>query len=944
MGKENERKSLIEKLNEKQLESITNTEGYLRVIAGAGSGKTKMLVNRYIYIIKELGISSKNILCLTFSNKAATEMKERIRKILGGEPDVSYVTTYHGLGARIIKDHSDKLFFSDNFQIIDQIDQKSILGEIYDELGLRLDNGSFEKILEEIGIFKADLTYIKEMRNPKNDNLERPCTNITKDIIRRYLLKQKKSCLVDFEDLINYSIYLLKNFDSIRNEWQDRVNYVQVDEFQDSDDKEMQLVDLISGKYKNVMIVGDPDQNIYEWRGSNMELLVQYDITHVPTTTVVMNQNYRSTKKILRCANTLIANNKNRYPKDLFSLNEDGEDVIYFRAKNDYQEADWVVNRLKFLKEMAKENYSDIAILYRSSYSSRVVESKLIENGIPYEIKGNVKFFQRMEIKDVLAYMKVVAFNDDYALRRIINVPKRKFGKIKRGRLNSLQSEGVSLFDTLKDNIEVLAKGTEGLKDFVQTIDYLRQNKDNMNALEIFEELMKKTNYETYIRELGNMERFNNLVEFRRVILDLLADDKNASIEECLSYFALQTDKEELTDDKVKLMTIHASKGLEFKNVFVIGMNEGVFPSSKTIEERQEAGLEEERRLCYVALTRAKNRLFLTNAETYTHEGVTRTASRFLVEIGTDNYQSLGEKSKEVSQFKKATYSINDKVKHRILGVGEIINIDYSNNSYKIKFEKYDLPRNIDMDYEFDEVTISDNSVIIPEVITNDCDLKNAIEIEVSKETLELNSPEMDETIESKEFLEEIEDITIKDDEKKDLQIEVIKNDFNISLEDLKDISDSKNYDNINVDSLALPQTGWSCVGISDFKDATLLCNMCHKKLVRFVHYMKHPDVNRILMVGCVCAGRMEGNEESASFRENNYKGRLSRKNTFLKKKWRLSSKGHPYIKVRNDIYLMYFINEENKWILFINGKTDQKKYNSREEIINDVFEYLEKK
>ena len=940
----------MENLNEKQYEAVKRTEGYLRVIAGAGSGKTKMLVNRYVYITNELGISSKNILCVTFSNKAANEMKSRIRKIINEEIDVSFVTTYHALGAKIIGENVEKLFYPKNFQIIDQTDQKQILGEIYEELELKLDSGSFEKILDKIGAYKDNMEYIKDMITPKKP-IDVDEIKLDDIIIRKYLEYQKRRYLLDFDDLINFAIYLLLHHEDVRQQWQDRLNYIQVDEFQDSTKKELLLIDLISGKYKNVMIVGDPDQNIYEWRGSQMELLVDFDKKHMPTETVVLNQNYRSTSKILKCANTLIEKNKNRYPKELYTKIEGGDDVLYYHAPTDHKEADWIVSKIKFLHEMHSTSYTDIAILYRASYSSRIIENKLIEANIPYEIIGNIKFFQRMEIKDILAYMRLVAFDDDVALKRIINTPKRKMGKIKRLKLYSMQEGNKSLFTTLKENLHVFSKGNYEIVRFVDVIDSLQRNKSKLDALTIFDTLMAQTGYDTYIRELGNMERFENLLEFKKVIQELLIDSKEiGNFEDFLNYIALQTDREEEVLDKVKLMTVHAAKGLEFDNVFVISLNDGIFPSNRTIEERQLSGLEEERRLCYVAITRAKKRLFLTNSESYSHEGAVKMPSRFLEEMGEDNYNSIGikkVKTEEVISDLKLKYKVGDFVKHTIFGDGEIKKIDYQNKNYQIKFASQEYPRYISFFYDFDHL-VNDHS--IPEEKNQDSgdfddkDTSNSEmkeQIPIIEEDL-LDSDDLDE--------ENITDYEVEEE----TPIEDNISRYTMSLGDEKIeidqlLSEEEKVYGIENQASGLwndpdvPKTGWCCVGISDLGKPSKLCNMCESATIRYAHHMKHPEYKRMLTVGCICAGKMEGNEQEAISREKDLKNLVNRRKNFMTREWKKTTKGFPYYRFKGVHFLLYDLPNNGGYTLYINGKKQDLTFSNREECAMYVFECTEK-
>lgn len=623
----------ISELNENQYEAVVNTEGYVRVIAGAGSGKTKLLVSRYAYIVKDYGIDPKNILCVTFTNKAAAEMKKRIRSIIGDSYDTTLICTYHGFCARLLRENPEKLFLTKNFQIIDTSQQRNILSEIYQKYELKLDHASFGNILKKIGVFKSNIKYVPKMCTAESLQILDNITDLNDSIIEEYLQRQKSLYALDFHDLLSFALYLLGTDDEVRSKWQNRLNYIQVDEFQDSSAREMTLIDILSDKHKNLMIVGDPDQNIYEWRGSKVELLVDFDQTHIPTKTIFLNRNYRSTPQILNCANTIIEKNKIRLKKDLYTLSDNGEEVIYYHSKNDEEETKQIVANIKNLHKNTGFSYSDIAILYRSSFLSRLIEKKLVENNIPYEIYGGVKFYQRMEVLDIISYLNLIAFDDDISFKRIINKPRRKFGRVKIANLESLQENEfyntasdrrTSLYDILKDCLDRgMFKGST-VHNFVDFIEKVRANKSNMRITEIVNTVCNESGYEAYIRNMGDEERLDNLAEFKRIADEFENNfGENLTLEEFLQQIALQSNEnEEASKEAVKLMTIHSAKGLEFPIVFIVGFTEGIFPSSKTIEERKENGLEEERRLCYVAITRAKSRLFLTDSEGYSQNGI----------------------------------------------------------------------------------------------------------------------------------------------------------------------------------------------------------------------------------------------------------------------------------------------------------------------------------
>ncbi len=707
---------LLENLNEKQREAVLGTEGYVRVIAGAGSGKTKLLVSRYAYLVQEYGIDSSNILCVTFTNKAAGEMKRRIRALIGDGYDVSLICTYHGFCNRLLRENPEKLFLNKQFQIIDSQQQKAILAEIYQKLELKLDHASFESILRKIGYAKKDGAYVARMCDPQPCQILSEMKEQDDNIIEEFLQRQKATYSLDFHDLIAFAIYLLVNDSEVREKWQNRLNYIMVDEFQDSSAVEMRLVDILSGQYRNLMIVGDPDQNIYEWRGSDVKLLVDFDKSHVPTQTVILNQNYRSTPQILSCANALIEKNQLRLKKDLFTRNAAGAPVIHYHSKTDFEEMEHVIENIKKLRVSQGLRYSDFAIIYRSGFLSRVVEKKLVEKNIPYEIFGGVRFYQRMEILDILAYLKLIAYDDDTSFRRIVNTPRRRFGRAKMNALDTLKEHDDSLFATLSMHLEAKEFQNSDVASFVRFVSGIRNRYQEERISDIVNEVTRESGYEQYIRELGDEERLDNLAEFKRIANEFEREfGEDLSLEGFLQQIALQSGEDRSDQkDTVKLMTIHASKGLEFPVVFILGFTEGIFPSAKTIGERKKLGLEEERRLCYVAITRAERYLFLMESEGTSQNGMQKLVSRFIDEIGEKNYVRIGQLSEDLLQESRCYAAKLDRetgveqdtqrrpgdvVEHHIFGRGTIEQIDAKRGSYVIRFDKLAQTRSISIRY-----------------------------------------------------------------------------------------------------------------------------------------------------------------------------------------------------------------------------------------------------
>ena len=915
-------------LNEKQLEAVQTTEGYLRVIAGAGSGKTKLLVSRYAYLVKEYGIDPANILCVTFTNKAAGEMKRRVRALIGQEYDTSLICTYHGFCVRVLREDIEKIFYPKEFQIIDNAQQKAILSEIYQRFELKLDHASFEKILKLIAYKKSDRKYVERMCCVDKCQILSAINNIDDRIVEEYLQQQKNIYAMDFNDLMYFTLDIFSRCPEILEKWQDKLNYIQVDEFQDSSATEMKLIDLLSGKHKNLMIVGDPDQNIYEWRGSEVGLLVDFDKGHIPTKTVFLNQNYRSTPQILNCANTLIEKNKFRLKKDLFTQSGDGEAVYHFHMNNEYAEADKIIETIQSVRNSTDCKFADFAVLYRSGFLSRIIEKKFTENGIPYEIYGGVKFYHRMEIQDILAYLRLVAFDDDISFKRIVNTPRRKFGRVKMQHLQLLRTGGKSFFETLKENIDDPVFKKSGAEEFVGMIENLRKMQDSSLSVYV-EKICSESGYEKYIRELGDMERFENLSEFKRIAFEYENNfGESVTLKEFINQVSLQSeDNGETECDMVKLMTIHSAKGLEFPFVFVVGFSEGIFPSSKTIEERKEYGLEEERRLCYVALTRAEKRLFLLDSEGYTQNGKEKLPSRFLKEIGEENYIRIGNISKELQESADAyaatlcgdpvirqTKEIGEKVTHPAFGEGTIVGYGKNKNSYKIRFNKLSSERDISADFFNKPRTIT-------EIRPNHEQPKATVEEKTEENKNSV--PEGYEKIEERKTPEKL--VPVSQSEKKGEENKT------------PDVSECENLWKRG----DVPKSGWKCLGVNDLGAPVGVCEMCGHQIIRYVHTMYHPDFGT-LRVGCVCAGKMEGDIEKAKKREQDFKNRESRKENFKNRKWKTSKNNNSYIKIKGHLIVLYYNKKYDNWKYSIDNEFCKEVFATKDEAVEAAFEVLE--
>ena len=799
--------------------------------------------------------------------------------------------------------------------------------------------------------------------------------------------RQKAISALDFHDLLSFALYLLENDESVRSKWQDRLNYIQVDEFQDSSSREMRLIDILSGGYGNLMIVGDPDQNIYEWRGSDVKLLIDFDQKHQPTQTIFLNRNYRSTPQILKCANTLIDHNVLRLKKDLYTQAPSGSAVIHYHSKDEAAENRIIADTIAQAVKTEKHKYTDFAILYRSGFLSRVVENKLVEQNIPYEIYGGVKFYQRMEVLDMIAYLRLVAFNDDISFKRIINKPRRRFGRMKMAALERQQESDVlmesgeaqpRLFDVLSAHLAENPFKNSDTAAFVQWIESVRVNAENMRITEIVNRVSVESGYEEYIRELGDEERYENLMEFKRIASEFEGNfGENLTLPEFLQQISLQAgeDKEQARD-AVKLMTIHAAKGLEFPVVFVIGFTEGIFPSAKTIEDRKLYGLEEERRLCYVAITRAEEQLYLMDSEGQSQNGIKKLPSRFLREIGTENYTRIGIISKELDMESRAysrrldadfdlpaqsEYDVGSIVTHHAFGTGKIIATDPKQRTVKVQFENMKMPRNLSLDYFkvehktpaiMQRVTRSKEPEdippleMLPEQSFEQTESEPDREIEVLSQERQ-PAPEPDKPMEtvnegSFEAIEVIPVPITEEDEEEVVEIgegkAVPAADVDLDpalLARLKDADNLWKRDDV-------PHSGWICTGITDLGEPADICEMCGHQIIRYVHHMIHPNY-RPLSAGCICAGKMEGDIEAARKRERELRNRTARKDNFQRRKWKKSKNGNAYLKIKDHLIVLYKLSEGNKWKYAIDSKFCDELYKSRDSAIEAAFNALEK-
>lgn len=700
---------ILEGLNSEQKKAVLATEGYVRVIAGAGSGKTKTLVSRYAYLINELGINSANILCVTFTNKAAQEIKSRIKKMVVAENVGEYICTYHGFCVKILREDITKLYYPKSFIIIDDDDQKSILKEIYEELGLTVSDFTYKSMFDYISDKKMKTSYIADYIHATDrsitDKFEEAVDDIKWKVFIKYLQKQKKGYYLDFIDIIDFAFYILFRNKEVLDKWQKRLDYIMVDETQDNSKKQWDLVHMLQGYHKNLFVVGDPDQCIYEWRYAQPKALVNFDKNYTSCKTIILNQNYRSVPNILDAANTLIAKNEIRIDKDLFSIKQPLTDIVHFHGKNEYEEGEFIAQTIiNYINKGA--NLSDFAILFRASYISRIVEQALIKNRLAYVVYGGIRFFERKEIKDVLAYLRMIDSADDLSFKRTINLPSRKLGKVYLSKLSELANvENKSLFETLKLHIDSPALNKPSAREYIETIEDSRKLLETYSISDLTNYILDKSQLLQVYRKEGDEERLENIQELLDSIL--LYEHDNANEEDLvltryLQDIALYTNLDYKEDgESIKIMTIHQSKGLEFPIVFVAGMYEGVFPSIKTIKSRKKEGLEEERRLAYVAITRAEDHLYLTESEGFNVQNAcAKYPSRFIFEIGDKLLIREGVLSKELENTAKhyiesvnnsmeadlLELEIGQKIKHKVFGDGEIVEYKKEQGCISVKF------------------------------------------------------------------------------------------------------------------------------------------------------------------------------------------------------------------------------------------------------------------
>ncbi len=706
--------NILQGLNASQLEAVTSTEGFIRVIAGAGSGKTRALARRFAYLVNEIGILPGNILCVTFTNKSANEMRQRIHN-LTGDNDTGYISTFHSFCVSVLQEDSHALQYPKSFLVLDNSDIDSMLKIIYEGRGLTLRNMTFSKARDMIEIRKLikEPEYYLDMLNMSLDTLRQKYLTATEpsDIIFYGYLYQEKKCFgLDYNDLIKFTLYIFEQNEAVKIKWQQRLEYIMIDEFQDIDELQYKLMSVLCGYHKNLFIVGDPDQTIYTWRGANVRYLLDFDKIFPSVKTIMMMQNYRSTPQIVSVVNDLIDKNKFRIKKNLMPTIADGRKVICHHADTSEREAMWIAEQIQALHGEGT-SYREITVLYRAHYITRIVEEVFLREKIPYAIYSGVQFFNRMEIKDALAYLRLIAYKDDLAFLRVVNVPKRNLGE---RRIKFLQEYAVkhqcSLYIALETNLDnEIFKGTKAAQ-FVALIENFAANYAERQISELLAAILNESGYEKMLRTEGRQERLDNLAELKQSVYEYETScGEESTLEHYLSHVALFTNNDAADNsDKVKLMTVHSAKGLEFPYVFLCAINEGVFPSKKTDTIQK---MEEERRLAFVAMTRAQKGLYLSEAEGRNFDGSPRYPSRFLLDIEpalldytqkpqeglireTKDYLVINERylADEENQLSLA---VGQRVKHNIFGSGTVVDVDLIKAAHLVKFDNIDTPRSI---------------------------------------------------------------------------------------------------------------------------------------------------------------------------------------------------------------------------------------------------------
>ena len=721
--------SIYDTLNAEQREAVFHTEGPLLILAGAGSGKTRVLTHRIAYLIEEKGINPWNILAITFTNKAAGEMRERVDDIVGFGSESIWVSTFHSTCVRILRRHIDRLGYDNNFTIYDSDDQKTLMKDVCKLLQIDTKTYRERTILSAISSAKDEMVTPEEYElNAYGDFSKKKIAEAYKEYERRL----KANNALDFDDLLVKTVQLFQTQPEILEYYQDRFRYIMVDEYQDTNTVQFKLISLLAAKYKNLCVVGDDDQSIYKFRGANIQNILSFEKEFEDTKVIKLEQNYRSTSTILDAANAVIKNNVGRKAKSLWTENGEGEKIQFRQFDTAYDEAEYIVGDIRERVDNGKAAYCDHAVLYRTNAQSRLFEEKMITANIPYKIVGGVNFYARKEIKDLLAYLKTIDNGkDDLAVRRIINVPKRGIGLTTVNRITeAAQQRGISFYEALcsADLVPGLGRSISKLESFAAMIEYFRKEAEHLSITELMEEILTETGYVEELKAEGEEEaeaRLQNIDEFLNKIAayEESCEEELPTLSGFLEEVALVADIDSLDEesDYVVLMTLHSAKGLEFPYVYLAGMEDGIFPSYMTITADDPTEIEEERRLCYVGITRAKKELAMTCARRRMIRGETQynKMSRFLKEVPPqllstgkivekeelelpkqNSYvqakQSFQAKpfmiSKPVQQFgvksgEGLSYGVGDRVRHMKFGEGTVTAITEGGRDYEVSVD-----------------------------------------------------------------------------------------------------------------------------------------------------------------------------------------------------------------------------------------------------------------
>lgn len=631
---------LLEGLNPEQLKAVKHSKGPLLIMAGAGSGKTSVLTRRMAYLMIEKDIAPWNILAITFTNKAAKEMRERLAGLAGPLADDAWVSTFHSMCVRILRRDVDRIGISRNFSILDTTDQLSVIKHILKEQNIDVKKFTPRSILGQISSAKNDLKTAADFAKTAAG----PFAEVVRDVYKEYEKRLLKNQALDFDDLIMTTIHLFQQVPESLSYYQKKFQYIHVDEYQDTNRAQYLLVHMLADRFKNLCVVGDSDQSIYRWRGADIQNILSFEDDYPDATVIMLEQNYRSTKKILDAANHVIENNPRRKPKNLWTENEGGKKIAYYQGGTEHDEGFYVAGKMS---ELSKEGfrYSDMAVLYRTNAQSRVIEETLIKSNIPYRMVGSIKFYDRKEIKDILGYLRLIANpDDDISLARVVNEPKRGIGASSMDKLADYAlREDLSLIQAIQEieQTAVSKRAAKALGEFAGLIGNWSKMQEFLSVTDLVEDVLEKTGYRQILKDERTIEaqsRLENIDEFLSVTKEFEENHDDKSLVSFLTELALDADIDKEDDagqneDAVTLMTLHAAKGLEFPVVFLIGLEEGIFPHIRSLDDDDE--MEEERRLAYVGITRAKQRLFLTSAKMRTLFGRTNMnlESRFISEI-----------------------------------------------------------------------------------------------------------------------------------------------------------------------------------------------------------------------------------------------------------------------------------------------------------------------